>query len=59
MTLNELKVEIQKHIDKGYGEKKILINSDTSETLGDDEIDSIQKNTHPEVEPEYLIIMQK
>lgn len=55
MILKELLVEVNKFIDKGYGEKKIIV-----ECSGIDyTIDSIQQDTMPEIEPDYLLIMLK
>ena len=57
MTLNELKTEVQEKIDMGYGEKRIVI--DAGSEMEDKEIDSIQKDTNPEIEPNYLFFMTK
>lgn len=54
MTVNELMIEIKKQVARGYGNKNIIIDVADSR---DYSIDSIQKNTHPSVEPEYLLIM--
>ncbi len=54
MTLNELKRQVDKYILLGFGGKNIVIDGQPDER----EIDSIQRNTMPEVEPDYLIIMK-
>ncbi len=56
MTLNELMIQVKKYIDKGYGAKEILLDTDIDDY---NEIDSIQQNTMPNVEPEYLLIISK
>ena len=53
MTLFNLQKELEKWINEGYGEKTIYIDG-MPEHL---EIDSIQKNTNPGIEPDYLFIM--
>ncbi len=55
MTLFDLQKEIEKQMNEGYGEKTIYIEGMPEQ--GDWEIDSIQKNTNPEIEPDYLFIM--
>ncbi len=54
MTVKELIKELEKKVSKGYGNKDIVID----DNVGDWHIDSVQKNTHIDVEPEYLIIMR-
>jgi len=53
MTLNELIKNAQRFIDKGYGDKQIIVEDGDYEL----EIDSIQSDTNPEVEPNYLYVM--
>lgn len=53
MTVNELIIELQKKADRGYGDKDIVV-EDAQENF---HIDSVQKNTNPDIEPDYLLIM--
>lgn len=55
MILLDLKKEIEKWIVKGCGEKPIYTEAGAEQ--GDYEIDSIQKNTCPDKDPDYLFIM--
>ncbi|KKK86527.1 hypothetical protein LCGC14_2762350 [marine sediment metagenome] len=52
MTVNDLMKELQMRVEQGYGDVPIYV-EDSQE---DFEIDSIQKNTHASVYPDYLII---
>lgn len=53
MTVNELIKELQKQVDNGYGRLEIFV-EDSQENRY---IDSVQKNTCPDVPPDYLFIM--
>lgn len=57
MNLYELKQEIDKWINEGYGEKNIYLDAFNGEQGKNYEIDSIQQNTNPGLEPDYLFIM--
>ena len=56
MKLQELYLQCQKYMSLGYGE--LEIKTDSEDSVGR-EIDSIQQNTNPGVEPEYLFLMNK
>lgn len=53
MTVLELIIELQKIEIKGYGNKNIYV----EDAQGNFHIDSVQKNTHPDIEPEYFFLM--
>lgn len=53
MTLNELIKNGQRFVDEGYGDKEIVVENGEMEL----EIDSIQSNSNPGIEPDYLFIM--
>lgn len=53
MTLNELIKNAQVWVDKGYGEKQIIVENGDFNL----EIDSIQSDTNSGVEPNYLFVM--
>ncbi len=53
MTLIELKEECEKQIERGYGDLEIFVESNQENC----HIDSIQKDTNPDIEPNYLFIM--
>jgi len=53
MIINELIKELQKQVNKGYGNKNIFV-EDGEQKL---HIDSIQINCHPSKDPDYLFIM--
>lgn len=53
MTINQLICELQKQVNRGYGNKDIFV-EDAQEMF---HIDSVQKNTCPDIEPDYLFIM--
>ena len=55
MTLFDLQKEIDKWIYDGYGEKTIYMEGMPEQ--GNWEINSVQQNTNPEIEPDYLFIM--
>ncbi len=44
---------LQQQVNRGYGQKEIYV-EDAQEMFN---IDSIQKNTNPNIEPDYLFIM--
>ncbi len=54
MTLNELIKNAEEWVAKGYGDKKIVVEEDDAPF----EIDSIQSDTKPGIEPNYLFITQ-
>ncbi len=53
MTVKELILELLNQMSNGHGDVDIFV-EDGQENY---HIDSIQKNTHPDIVPEYLIIM--
>ncbi len=53
MTLNDFMSMAQKQVDKGYGDKDLVV-EDAQENF---HIHSIQMNTCPGIEPDYLLIM--
>lgn len=53
MNVNALREELDRWIKRGYGKKEIVCWADPD----DRDIDSIQSNTQPGHEPEYLVIM--
>ena len=56
MTIAQLIIKLKKLKTKGYGKKDIFVSGDECYTQENYHIDSIQKNTHPDVEPDYFII---
>jgi hypothetical protein len=54
VTLNDFMKEIQKWIDRGHGDKPILMDGPHQFEYT---INSIQMNTCPDEEPDYLSIM--
>ncbi len=54
MTLNELIKNAQEWVDKGYGEKQIIVEENDAPF----EIDTIQSDTEPGIEPNYLFIVR-
>ncbi len=54
MTILELHNETKKWVDKGWGEKTIVMPDGDM----DIHIDSIQQNNHHTKEPEYLLLME-
>jgi len=52
MTVNDLIKELQGKVEIGYGDIPIYVEDGQT----DFEIDSIQKNTHASVYPDYLTI---
>lgn len=53
MTLSELITKLHQLEQKGLGDKPILV-EDGQQMF---HIDGIAKNTHPDVEPQYLFFM--
>lgn len=53
MNVKELIKELEKRVSQGYGDKPIYV----EDRQKDFNIDSVQKNTHSDVEPDYLFIM--
>jgi len=53
MIVDELIIELQKQSDRGYGRKDVVIEG----RGGNFHINSVQKNTNPDIEPDYLLIM--
>lgn len=53
MKISELIIELQRREAEGYGDKPVYV-EDSQELF---HIDSVQKNTSPSVEPEYLFLM--
>lgn len=54
MTLEELYDEAKKWIDRGYGDKPIVMPSGDMNV----NIDSIQQNNHASKEPDYLLLLE-
>ncbi len=53
MTVKELILELLNQMSNGHGDVDIFVEDGQEEF----HIDSIQKNTHKEVSPDYLFIM--
>ena len=54
MTILELYTEAKKWVDKGYGDK-IVVMADGDMNI---HIDSVQQNNHSSKKPEYLFLME-
>ncbi len=54
MTLNEFMVMLQKQVDRGYGDKPLLMEGPHQCNY---HINSVQMDTCPGIEPDYLFIM--
>jgi len=53
VNIDRLIVELQISKRQGWGNKEIYMDGN----FGSYNIDSVQKNTHPSKEPEYMILM--
>ncbi len=53
MSITDLIIKLQKLESKGYGDKDIYVEDGQTNY----HIDSIQKNTHPDIAPEYFFLM--